>query len=159
MFPYFVASSLLGLLITLCYATPSAFFSKYAWQEKTDFTLIARQYMKHGPFLLFEKVVICCRHQYCPEKYCYSVPFPVSWWSLKCISSIYWSTYIWLLIYTSLFLCQNGGEFLIQANIQKRQKVEEDCSSPVVDHAEVNTVSFSSIQPSPDLTYPGLISY
>ena len=37
----------------------------------------------------------------------------------------------------SIVLCQNGGGFLIQANTQKRQKLQEDDNSNVFERVEV----------------------
>jgi hypothetical protein len=37
----------------------------------------------------------------------------------------------------SIVLCQNGGGFLIQANTQKRQKLQEDDNSTVFECVEV----------------------
>ncbi len=41
--------------------------------------------------------------------------------------------------FDGIVLCQNGGEFLIQANTQKRQKLQEDDSSTVFEHVEVGS--------------------
>lgn len=37
----------------------------------------------------------------------------------------------------SVLWCKNGGEFLIQANTLKRQKVQGDDNSPVFEHVDV----------------------
>lgn len=39
----------------------------------------------------------------------------------------------------SVLVCQNGGEFLIQANTQKRQKVED---STLFEHVEVSVIIY-----------------
>lgn len=41
--------------------------------------------------------------------------------------------------FDGIVLCQNGGEFLILANTQKRQKIKEDDDSNVFEHVEVGS--------------------
>lgn len=45
-----------------------------------------------------------------------------------------------LITFSRCDLWQNGGEFLIIANTQKRQKVTEDCDATSVKHVEVNVL-------------------
>ena len=43
------------------------------------------------------------------------------------------------LTFDGIVLCQNGGEFLILANTQKRQKLKEDDDSNVFERVEVGS--------------------
>lgn len=42
-------------------------------------------------------------------------------------------------VFDGIVLCQNGGEFLILANTQKRHKIQEDDDSNVFERVEVGS--------------------
>lgn len=53
---------------------------------------------------------------------------------------IYYYSYVFFFsVFDGIVLCQNGGEFLILANTQKRQKIQEDDDSNVFERVEVGS--------------------